>query len=170
MNGEHGDIEQRGFNPDVASAEARFGTGEVGPAKIEKFSGEYRFLSNFWQAKIAHDGIDYPTTEHAFQASKTLDFHKRWEISQLDTPGQAKRAGRKVRMRPDWEQVKDQIMLELTILKFVNHQGLKRELFATGTAELLEGNDWGDTYWGICNGVGENLLGEILMLVRGQLR
>jgi ribA/ribD-fused uncharacterized protein len=140
------------------------------PTKITSFDGEYRFLSNFYPAKVTHDGIEYPTTEHAFQAAKSLHFGERWELSRLPTPGQAKRAGRQNKLRADWEQAKDQIMLELTILKFVNHRKLKEQLLATGTAELIEGNNWGDTYWGVCNGQGTNVLGKILMLVRGQLR
>jgi hypothetical protein len=141
------------------------------PTKIKEFEGEFRFLSNFWTAKVSYDGIEYPTTEHAFQAAKTLDFGLRWEISQLPTPGKAKRAGRKLPLRPDWDQVKDQIMLELTILKFMNHRKLKEALLATGTAELVEGNNWGDAYWGVVKGQGGlNHLGKILMLVRGQLR
>jgi len=140
------------------------------PTKIKRFEGEARFLSNFWPAVVTHDGVQYPTTEHAFQAAKTLDFEQRWEISKLETPGQAKRAGRKLQIRPDWEQVKEQVMLELTILKFMNHRKLKELLLATGTAELIEGNNWGDKTWGVCDGEGQNLLGKILMLVRSQLR
>ncbi len=140
------------------------------PAKIEQFQGEARFLSNFYPTQVTHDGIEYPTTEHAFQAAKTLHFGERWQISQLDTPGKAKQAGRRNELRPDWEQVKDQIMMELTILKFVNHRGLREQLLSTGTAELIEGNTWGDEYWGVCDGKGLNTLGKILMLVRDQLR
>jgi len=140
------------------------------PTKIKEFQGEFRFLSNFWPARLHHDGIEYPTTEHAFQAAKTLDFRDRWNISKLPTPADAKREGRKLVLRPDWEAVKDQVMLELTILKFMNHRKLKEQLLATGHAELIEGNTWGDKYWGVCGGEGHNHLGKILMLVRGQLR
>lgn len=138
--------------------------------KIEQFRGEARFLSNFYPAEVTHDGIEYPTTEHAFAAAKTLHFGERWQISQLSTPGKAKRAGRQNELRPDWEQVRDQIMMELTILKFVNHRHLKELLLSTGNAELIEGNTWDDKYWGVCDGEGLNTLGKILMLVRDQLR
>lgn len=137
--------------------------------EIAEFRGEHRFLSNFYPAEISHDGITYPTTEHAFQAAKTLDFGERWEISQLPTPGDAKRAGKGVQLRPDWEQVKEQIMLELVILKFASHVELREKLLATGQAQLIEGNVRGDEYWGVCNGKGLNALGSILMLVRSQL-
>ena len=110
------------------------------PIRIKSFHGDAAFLSNFCLAQVFHDGIDYPTTEHAFQAAKTLDFHQRYEISKIETPGQAKRAGRKVQLRPDWEQVKNRIMWELTVLKFTNHPNLKKLLLATGNAELIEGN------------------------------
>lgn len=70
-------------------------------AKIDSFSGEYDFLSNFYSQEITYDGIKYPTNEHAFQAAKTLDLAKRQAIAKLATPGQAKRAGRKVLLRSD---------------------------------------------------------------------
>ena len=134
---------------------------------IVAFDKEHRFLSNFHPVPhLVHDGIAFPTTEHAFQAAKTLDFHKRWEISVLTTPGKAKRAGREVVIRADWEQCKVQIMLELTMLKFGFDLGLKNDLIATGHQILIEGNNWNDTFWGVCNGKGENNLGKILMHVR----
>lgn len=140
------------------------------PTRIKTFHGEAAFLSSFWAAPITFDGIEFPTVEHAYQAAKTLDFHRRYEISKIATPGQAKRAGQKVTLRPDWENIKEQIMLELVILKFMTHRKLRDLLLSTGHAELIEGNTWGDTYWGVCNGVGQNVLGKVLMLVRGQLR
>lgn len=142
----------------------------VTPTKIKEFRGEFRFLSNFWDSLLWHDGIQYPTVEHAFQAAKTLDFHRRWEISKLETPGEAKRAGRQVVLRPDWEQVKTMVMLELVLQKFARHDGLRRRLLATGDAILIEGNTWGDKFWGVCNGEGENHLGRILTEVRARLR
>jgi hypothetical protein len=137
---------------------------------INEFSGEYRWLSNFWACKVSHDGILYSSVEHAFQAAKTLDFAKRWEISQLEKPGEAKRAGRQVVLRPDWEQIKDRVMMELVLHKFAFNADLKHKLLATGNIPLVEGNTWNDTYWGICLGKGENKLGRILMAVRDRLR
>ena len=133
---------------------------------IEKFDGPFRFLSNFFPARITHDGISFPTTEHAFQAAKTLDFHERWEVSLLGTPGKAKRAGRKLVLRPDWDAVKLSVMTELTILKFTHHAWLRERLIGTHGRELIEGNKWNDTFWGVCNGEGQNHLGKILMHVR----
>lgn len=133
---------------------------------IESFDGPFRFLSNFHQVRITHDGISFTTTEHAFQAAKTLDFAARWEISLLETPGKAKRAGRKLVLRPDWDEVKLSVMTELTILKFSNHAWLREKLIGTHGRELIEGNKWNDTFWGVCNGEGQNHLGKILMHVR----
>lgn len=143
--------------------------------KIKQFDGEFRFLSNFYPSVVTLDGVWYPTVEHAFQAAKTLDFHRRWEISKLATPGMAKRAGRQVVLRPDWEQlvgdfqVKQLVMKELTFQKYARNPRLRHQLLATGNAELIEGNTWGDTYWGVCRGEGRNELGKILMHVRGAL-
>lgn len=165
----HGNIDHPGFDPDVASHEARF-KGKGGSVKtIARFDGEYRFLSNFAPSVVWHDGIKYPTVEHAYQAAKTFDFAERWRISQLPTPGQAKRAGRRVVLRVDWMQVKRTVMRELLVQKFVLNSELRQKLKDTGTATLIEGNTWGDTFWGVCNGEGRNELGIILMQVRGLL-
>ena len=138
---------------------------------IDRFDGTYRFLSNFYTLPkpITHDGILYPTTEHAFAAAKTLDFRARFEISKLETPGMAKRAGRQLVLRPEWEKAKNRIMYELVLLKFVLNQDLRWKLMDTYPNKLVEGNTWGDTYWGVCKGVGENKLGSILEIVRQQL-
>lgn len=138
---------------------------------IDQFEGTYRFLSNFYllSKPIPHDGILYPTVEHAYQAAKTLDFRARFEISKLATPGLSKKAGQALELRPEWEQAKNRIMYELLLLKFVLNQGLRWKLLDTYPNKLVEGNTWGDTYWGVCRGVGENKLGSILEIVRQQL-
>jgi len=137
---------------------------------IDSFEGEHRFLSNFYSSPLQLEGIIYPTIEHAFQAMKTKDKNKRIEISKLQTPGEAKRAGRKVKLREDWEKIKLEVMEFLVRLKFKNYIDLKNELLATDNAELIEGNWWNDRFWGICKGRGENNLGKILMKVRDELR
>ena len=138
--------------------------------KIDCFDGEYAFLSNFYDSPIEKDGIVYPTNEHFFQAMKTLDNEERKRIAAAETPGKAKRMGRSVKLRPDWEQSKIQIMKEGLTLKFLCHKDLAEKLVATGDVWLIEGNWWGDTYWGVCNGVGHNMLGNLLMEIRGDLR
>lgn len=137
--------------------------------KIDKFEGEFAFLSNFYEAEVEYEGIKYPTNEHAFQAAKSLNPARRLEIAMLDTPGKAKRAGRNLLLRHDWEQVKYDIMLDIVFAKFYQHPELATKLLATGDAELIEGNWWNDTTWGVCNGVGSNWLGRILMMVRARL-
>lgn len=137
--------------------------------KIERFSGKYAFLSNFHPSIVFLDGHMYPTVENAFQAAKCLHEKDRAQFAVL-TPGQAKRLGRKVEMRPDWNSARFGVMCDLVLQKFRNHAKLQEKLLATDDATLVEGNQWHDTFWGVCNGVGQNNLGQILMNVRGILR
>lgn len=137
---------------------------------ILEFHGEYWWLSNFSESKVSYEGVEYPTVEHAYQAAKTLDKDRREKIRDADTPALAKKMGRKVVIRPDWEQVKLQVMEVLLRQKFAAGTGLSRELVATGDGKLVEGNWWGDMYWGVCKGVGQNHLGELLMKIRNDLK
>lgn len=143
---------------------------------INQFEGKYEFLSNFYESTFTWRGNTYPTVEHAFQAAKTLDPIKRNLICQAPTPGRAKRMGRKVQLRPDWENVKEQIMYECVKAKFSQDMSLMLALLATGNEELIEGTTWCDNEWGNCscpkciNIEGKNKLGKILMRVRKELR
>lgn len=137
--------------------------------KIKYFKGEYRFLSNFWDAPVKYDGKMYPSSEHAYQAAKSLDEDYRTRIAKMKTPGEAKKAGKKVKLREDWEDVKFSIMKEIVRDKFTRNADLKEKLLATGDAILEEGNVWNDLVWGKCNGIGQNWLGIILMEVRKEL-
>jgi N-glycosidase YbiA len=132
------------------------------------FFGEYRFLSNFHPSKVTYDGLDYSSVEHAYQAAKTLDPADRLSIREMQKCGEAKKFGQNVKLRPDWEQIKLSVMEELVKQKF-KHKSLKEKLLATGDAYLEETNYWSDSYWGVCNGKGENHLGKILMKVRDEL-
>ncbi|KKL10659.1 hypothetical protein LCGC14_2553590 [marine sediment metagenome] len=145
------------------------GEGLVTPLAITEFKGDYGFLSNFYPAEVWLDGRDYPSVEHAFQAAKTLDLNIRTDIKSL-TAGSAKRAGRTVRLRPDWEDIKLPIMENLVRQKFQSHAKLGRSLLDTHDRALVEGNWWGDTFWGVHKGKGENHLGKILMKVRDELK
>jgi len=137
--------------------------------KITRFTGSFGFLSNFWRCPICFEGQTYPSVEHAFQAAKTYDLREREIIKKARTPGEAKRLGRKVHLRPFWEErVRVRIMRELLSIKFQDPVYAKM-LKATDNAELIEGNIWGDTYWGVCNGKGENHLGKLLMEIRSRL-
>jgi ribA/ribD-fused uncharacterized protein len=137
---------------------------------IDRFTGRYDLLSNFHASPIKVEGIEYPTVEHAFQAAKTMNVEQKRALAEASTPGHAKRMGKRVQLRPDWEQVKVGIMEELMRLKFTTHADLREKLLATGDAELIEGNDWNDRFWGVCRGQGKNQLGVILMEVRRELR
>ena len=83
--------------------------------------------------------------------------------------GQAKRLGKRVELRPDWEDVKIDIMRQVLKSKFTQNPELKAKLIATGDAELIEGNNWNDRFWGVCNGKGQNHLGRLLMELRAEL-
>lgn len=82
----------------------------------------------------------------------------------------AKKTGKKIELISDWEKVKLSVMFEVVFAKFSQNEELKQKLLATGNEELVEGNNWGDTFWGMINGVGENHLGKILVKVRTALR
>ena len=136
------------------------------PTKIDSFSGTWGFLSNFAPCDVWLDGVKYTSVEIAYQAAKTLILKQREKfLLNGVTPAMAKKMGRGLKLRPDWEEVKVGIMRDLLMQKF-NPTILRRKLIATFQAELIEGNFWGDTFWGVCRGVGENWLGKLLMEVR----
>lgn len=135
--------------------------------KIDSFVGEYRFLSNFYPSKIEVDGKDYATVEHAFQALKTDNPTEREIVRSARTPGQAKKLGRRVTLRPDWDTARIGVMKMLLEKKF-SDKVLRAELLATGDAELVEGNYWNDRFWGVCRGQGQNWLGKLLMEIRAR--
>jgi ribA/ribD-fused uncharacterized protein len=136
---------------------------------ISRFTGPYAFLSNFYPVKVALDGEIYFSVEHAYQAAKTCDSYSRKVIQETCAPGQAKRLGKHVTLRPDWEAVKLRVMEDLLRQKFPLGSALAEQLLATGDAVLEEGNVWGDRFWGICQGVGQNWLGKLLMQIRADL-
>jgi ribA/ribD-fused uncharacterized protein len=140
------------------------------PAKIDSFEGEYRFLSNFWPAKVVFEGVTYPSVEHAYQSAKTEDIDDRKNIAAIPDAADAKRLGRELKLRPDWEKVKLTVMETCVRYKFTNNPEMRTKLLSTGELYLEEGNTWNDRYWGVCEGEGENHLGKILMKVRAELR
>jgi len=135
---------------------------------IDSFFGEYRFLSNFYFSPFVYQEVKYNTVEHAYQAAKTLDPIEKHAILNALTPGRVKRIARDVTLRSDWEEIKLSVMERFVREKFTQNKDLLDRLIATGNEELVEGNTWKDTYWGICNGVGENHLGKILMELRNR--
>jgi ribA/ribD-fused uncharacterized protein len=145
-------------------------TGTVGDSMvdIEAFEGNYRFLSNFHPCTIKYEGITYPSVEHAYQACKSTDYEVRREIALLPTPGKARRLGSALQLRPQWDGIKLGIMADLLRLKF--EDPVLRSALISTKGTLTEGNSWGDTFWGVYNGVGENNLGKLLMTIREELR
>lgn len=137
---------------------------------ISHFGGEYRFLSNFWLAPVTYEGITYPSSEHAYQAAKTLDPHVREMMSLVNSPGQVKKLGQNVDIRPDWEEIKINVMRDIVTAKFEQNEYLMRLLMETKGCHLIEGNTWGDRFWGECPiGTGRNELGKILMSIRDDI-
>lgn len=156
----------------ISSALAKGGGAVDTESVIDRFDGEYRWLSNFSRHRTHFAGVTYPTVEHAFQAAKAADPTERDRIRTVDSPTTAKRLGRRITLRADWEDVKTDIMRVLVARKFEGP--LQASLLATGDAYLIEGNNWGDRIWGAepVDGrwVGENRLGTILMELRDRLR
>ncbi len=138
--------------------------------EIMTFRGEYQFLSNMYPALFVWDGRPYRNSEAAFQSAKSLDPAVRDRFSEM-TGVTAKREGKKVLLRADWERVKDGVMEEVVREKFLQNPELLRKLIDTGDRELTEGNRWHDRYWGVdlTSGEGENRLGIILMKLRAEL-
>ena len=114
-------------------------------------------------------GLRFPSVEHAFQAAKSLDPGIRWQFQYCRSAGEAKQRGKMVKLRPDWEEIKIQVMTDLIRNKFQRPE-LKQKLLDTGYAHIEEGNNHGDRFWGTVKGQGRNELGKILMKVRDELR
>ena len=129
------------------------------------FQGIFNFLSNFYDASVDFEGLTYRNSEAAYQAAKTLNLKDRERFTQM-SPHDAKKAGRTVELRPDWEQVKVDVMRTVLLSKFTKHKKLMERLKGTGDSYLEETNDWGDKIWGVVNGEGQNLLGKLLMDLR----
>lgn len=139
--------------------------------------GKYAFLSNFYQRDFWYEGKQYPTAEHAFQAAKDPARSHEFAYRQREdgsreypvhhTPWIAKREGRHLTLRPDWEKVKVGIMESIVREKFTQNPDLADALIAV-TEPITEENTWGDYFWGMVNGKGKNHLGKILTRVREQ--
>jgi hypothetical protein len=136
---------------------------------ITSFRGDYAFLSNFHPSPFLVGELLAPTAEHAVQMLKTdVEEERKW-VCEAPTPALAKRRGRKVTLRPDWLGVRQEVMEKVLRLKFAPRSELPAVLLTTGDAELIEGNNWNDRFWGVCRGIGSNHLGKLLMRVRANL-
>lgn len=146
----------------------------MAPGTITSFRGTWRFLSNFYPAPLALWGKEWPTSEHAYQAAKILDGEQQEKIRLAPTPGRAKRLGRQIEMRPDWDEVKFDLMREVLRAKFADPV-LAAKLVATYDRILVEGNTWGDRIWGMTQDAatgrwtGRNMLGRLLMELRREM-
>ena len=139
------------------------------PERIHRFRGEFAFLSNFHRHPFEWCGHRFSTAEHAFQSAKSRDKRERARIREAASPAEAKRLGRRADLRCEWERIKDDVMHSVLRAKFAVPE-LRDALLATGDAELVEGNTWGDVYWGICGGRGRNQIGRTLMRIRDDIR
>jgi len=157
---------------------------------IDQFRGRYEFLSNFYPAPVHYDGITYPSAEHAYQAAKCHDnaliiavkgstfntpeyckngLELKFAIAAEPSSSKARQMGKTLPLRPDWEQVKLDIMLQIVTLKFQDEH-LAAMLKRTAPCILIEGNNWGDTFWGVDVAKGGlNMLGKVLMHVRDNI-
>jgi N-glycosidase YbiA len=134
---------------------------------IDSFKGNYLYLSNFAVAYFFDKkGREWKSTEHYYQAMKSTDWNDQKNIRLAATPYKSKQLGKKVKLRPDWEEVKEAVMMDALLYKFSQNEVLRIRLLRTGNAMLVEGNTWGDRYWGVCDGKGKNRLGICLMKVR----
>jgi len=135
---------------------------------IGPFSGEFDWLSNFFPCKLEFEGLTFDNSEAAFQAAKCLNPIERTKFVGL-AAGKSKRLGKKVELRPDWNDIRIDVMREVLRAKFGQNKDLAEKLVATGDAELIEFNNWRDVFWGVCNGKGNNQLGKLLMEVRKEI-
>lgn len=144
---------------------------------IDRFDGtEYSWMSNFYLAPIEYGGLTYPSSEHAYQAAKTLDVNLRRNFTGISvTAAKLKKMGMALPLRKNWENIKASVMLDIVRIKFKTHKNLADKLMATGDVCLIEGNTWHDNFFGDCSCqncehiVGKNYLGKILMRVRQEL-
>ena len=137
---------------------------------INAFKGEYAFLSNFYPSELKFQDYRYASVEHAFQAFKMVTLFNHERVRKAHSPGSAKTLARSLPKREDWDTVRNGVMLICLREKFFKSWDLGNMLLLTGDLKLVEGNTWGDTYWGVCRGKGENKLGQLLMQVRQELK
>lgn len=150
------------------------GKYEIKPDAITSFKGrEFAFLSNmnmsYFDDGLEYNGYTFNSVETAFHAQK--DPSKAGMFSEIIRPDFARKKGKSLKsVRKDWDEVKEGIMYDLVKKKFFENPKYREKLLATGDRQLVEGNTWNDRFWGVCDGVGLNKLGEILMKVRKELR
>ncbi len=138
---------------------------------IEKFDGEYSWLSNFKFVKVKLKGEIYPSVEHAYMSAKSDSLEwKRFCQTEIN-PGKVKKKSREVKTIDDWKEINLGVMFALLLQKF-KREPFKSLLIKTGKQPIQEGNYWNDRFWGVCleTGVGENWLGRMIMIIRSGLK
>lgn len=133
---------------------------------IYGFFDDNRYLSNFWYAKFEAYNIEWDTNEHFFQAMKGRTRKDFLYVAEANGPAEAKKRGREIQLCGNWEFIKLNVMSTGIKFKFDQNPELQEKLLSTRGLYLEETNHWGDKYWGVCNGVGQNKLGHILMAYR----
>lgn len=151
-----------------------FNKGQHGDLVIYGFFNDFRFLSNFHLVEIPYDGLVFRSTEAAYMSAKTHDQATKIALQGATSPVEAKKLGRQLTLRPDWDSVRLDVMEAVNRVKYITGPSdetkmLGEMLKATKPAVLVEANWWGDRFWGECKGFGENNLGKVLMKIRNEL-
>jgi ribA/ribD-fused uncharacterized protein len=136
---------------------------------IKGFFGEYRWLSNFHDCPVIYEGLEYLNSEAAYQAAKTDDMYTKNRFQTM-SGNESKKASKQLKLKSDWNQVKKQIMYDILRDKFTRNEDLRQKLILTGSKYLEETNYWADEWWGVFKGRGKNVLGELLMKIRNELK
>jgi N-glycosidase YbiA len=138
--------------------------------KFYKLRDPGGFMSNFWPAKIYIYGCWWRWVEAPYQSQKTYNLAEKKLIWEATKPMQARDLGQTVTMISDWDQIKRTVMKECCLAKFLQHADLRKQLMETGTEELIEDSPV-DSWWGCGkDGTGQNVLGQVLMEIREELR
>ena len=132
------------------------------------FKDEYMFLSNFYLSEVEFEGMVYKSAEAAFQAAKSLNKKDREGFQKIN-PLLAKKLGKKLTLRDDWEEIKEEVMYKILLDKFTRNNMIRDKLIETNDSELINDNILGNTFWGQVDGIGENKLAKILMKIREEL-
>jgi len=138
--------------------------------KFYKIKDPHGYMSNYSRHRFFVYGRWWNCVEAPYQAMKTFDKAEQDVIWQAGGSNEARLLGQKVTLRPDWDEVKDIVMKECLVAKFLQHKDIRDQLLATGDEELIEDSPI-DYYWGCGkDGSGKNMLGKLLMEVREELK
>jgi ribA/ribD-fused uncharacterized protein len=137
---------------------------------IDSFRDQHRFLSNFYPCHVEFFNAVFPSVEHAYQAAKVEPEDRGRFTDPKVSPAEAKKWGNECPLPPRWDDRRLFVMHDIVQAKFLYNENLRHRLLMTGDEELVEGNVWGDKFWGRVGGYGENWLGRILMSIRTDFR